>query len=185
MGSAQVDELDFGILRELLVGNQPRARPDRVSLQAMATRLGVHVNTVAARMTRLEEQQLFLPLTLEAMPPLGIHYASYFFPLVHGLSQATREALCGVPGLSVFPEYVDGALLILFGPTRAAIERDLHQAEKILHPARPELETSSWDDWSDVEPFPLKRHDIGIVARLVRDPRVPLSRIAAALGVTT
>lgn len=182
---ASVDDLDLGIVRELVVGNEPRARPDRVTLEAIATRLRVHPNTVAARMRRLEEEKLFLPLSLEAMPPLGIAYVTIFFPLApRDVTPALRDALFAIRSLSVLAEYVEGALVLLFAPDRATLERDADEATRVLAPALPERESSSWEDWPRVARFPLKRHDVDILAHLVRDPRTSLRRIAAELGVT-
>src|SRR5688572_14845336 len=93
-----VDELDLGIVRELIVGNHSHSRPNRVTLEEMAGRLGVHVNTVASRMRRLERAQLFLPLTLQVTPALGMNFASAFFAVAPGrLTAEARTALLAVP----------------------------------------------------------------------------------------
>lgn len=181
-----VDELDCKILRELLVGNQPRARPDRASLEEIAKRIGVHVTTVAKRIRRLENHGIFLPLTLQVTPSIGMQYASVFFPMPgRMLTESQRRVLLELGPVSMVVEYIDGIVLLMFAPDRAAVEANVVRAAQLLTNTTPEIETAGWETWPKMQPMPLKRHDPAILGWLARDPRMSLSAIAKQLGLTT
>src|SRR2546428_8749395 len=63
-----LDNLDFQILRELIVGSGAYLRSDRVSLEAVARAVGVHPSTVADRPPRWGRMGVFSAHAL-ATPP--------------------------------------------------------------------------------------------------------------------
>jgi DNA-binding Lrp family transcriptional regulator len=181
-----VDELDCQILRELLVGNQPRARPDRATIEAMAKRLGVHVNTIALRIRRLETHQMFLPLTLQVTPAIGMQYASVFFPLQgRSMTQMLRSRFLAIDGVSMIIEYIDGFVLLLFAPDRPSIEAAVAAAVAFVPGTTPEVETAGWETWPKMPALPLKRHDPAILGWLARDPLRSMASIAKEVGLTS
>ena len=62
------DELDFNILRELMVGSGDYLRSDRVSLEAMARAVGVHRSTVADRMAKWSRLGFLEDWTIDVDP---------------------------------------------------------------------------------------------------------------------
>lgn len=180
-----VDELDLGIVRELIVGNHSHSRPNRVTLEEMAGRLGVHVNTVASRMRRLERAQLFLPLTLQVTPALGMNFASAFFAVAPGtLTVEARTALLAVPGAHLLVEFVEGVIISFFAPERKEVEDAITKAAAILGTPVPACDSAAWEHWILPDRVQLKTHDVAILSHLVRDPRMSLAAIARDVGIS-
>lgn len=181
-----MDGADFAIIRELLVGNHISPRPDRITLEGIGKQTGLHPNTVAARIKRLARERLFLPLTVQVTPAIGMSHASVFYPLAPSqLTDARRATVFEkFPCVNVMAEYVDGCLLLFYAPSPEIVDRAAEEAAKILGATAWEFETSSWGTWDVIHPIPLKKQDPEIISALARDARASTAALAKKLGVT-
>ena len=75
-----LDDLDFHILRELIVGSGAYLRNDRVSLEAVARAVGVHRSTVADRIAKWSRIGFLTEWTIDVDPgALGLVGAHVHF----------------------------------------------------------------------------------------------------------
>ena len=181
-----MDELDFRILREVLAGDTDSFRSDRARVDDIARRLGVHRNTVSARIKRLSDAHVFLPLTLEIDPGrFGMVGARVFLDVPRDRrTPETREALFHLEGVFGILAYHDGWELVLYGEDESSLESKV-EAARALTWAR----TASWElhtgrDYPPDEPVRLSRIDARLIAGLLRNARVSFAALAKQLGVT-
>src|SRR2546422_8178065 len=86
-----LDELDFHILRELIVGSGAYLRSDRVSLEAIARNIGVHRSTVADRIAGWSRTGFLSEWTIDVDPgALGLVGAPVHY---HSRTQVHQHAL--------------------------------------------------------------------------------------------
>lgn len=181
-----VDALDMRILREIVSGGSAYFRGDRALLDDVAQGLGVHRNTVSERVTRMQTNGFFLPLTLEVDPSavgLVAVIAALDIP-IERRDERTRSALLAVEGSWGILTYLDAWLLLVHATDEATIERRIAEACEASGGRLAEIEANSLHDYPDARPVELSPLDVRIVAALMTDARAPFRSIAAELGVT-
>src|ERR1041385_8559260 len=132
MPAVQVDLLDMHIVKQITLGAGDSPRTDRASVEEMAGQLGVHPNTVAARIRALAEGNVFLPMTVQVLAPsLGIEMAHVFFPVpAAARTPELAEAFQAAHGRHYFLRYSEGWTVVLYGPTLSAIRAIVTRLEE-------------------------------------------------------
>lgn len=174
------------ILREIVSGGREYFRGDRALLDDVAHRLGVHRNTVSERVTRMQTNGFFLPLTLEVDPSavgLVAVIAALDIPLARRV-ESTRSALLAIDGVWGLLTYLDAWLLLVHAEDEATIDQRIAQACAASGGRLSEIEANSLRDYPDARPVALSALDVQIIAALMKDARAPFRSIAADLHVT-
>lgn len=182
---ARVDETDCRILSEIFVGEGAFWRSDRVPLEAVARRLGLHRNTVSARVRRLAARRIFLPATLEFEPGrLGLVAAMAFMEVPReARTPATREALLALDGVQALWEYAEGWSVLAFAETADALTGTLRAAERLSRPRTVTLDLDSARDYPPFEPLALTKLDVRLVERMLDDSRSAYRALGRELGI--
>ena len=129
-----LDELDFDILREVMVGSGPYLRSDRVSLEATARAVGVHRSTVADRIAKWNRLGFLENWTIDVDPAaLGlvgahVHFDARAQPRDRALQVAALVE--GVVGVLLFDQGCVGVIFMADSP--AALTRTETLLARIL-----------------------------------------------------
>lgn len=184
MSSVQVDLLDMHIVKQITLGRGDSPRTDRASVEEMAGQLGVHPNTVAARIRGLAEREVFLPMTVQVLAPsLGIEMAHVFFPVPsERRTPDLVKRFQAAHGRHYFLRYAEGWTLVLYGPSLANIQSTVADLE------RDSGVKGEWDivmsrDFPANPRVPLDHLDLRILGALLADARTPLNDLAQAIDV--
>ncbi len=181
----QVDELDFGILREMLLsGGKYYYRGDRVPAEKIATALKVNRKTAAARLKRMTEAGFWLPLTLGLNPSrVGIVRAKVFLENPQAREEEAIEALCHVEGVQGILASTEGFDVVVFAEDDASLAARIELARRIVKADRVVLDIHSTRDFPKLPPYPLTSLDARLLAALLTDARRSFRSIAPGLGV--
>lgn len=182
-----LDETDAKILRELLLGEQVLFRSERTSLEAIARRLGVHRNTVAARLQRMVAAGGFLPLTLTVEPSqMGLKRGVLWMELAPARrTEETLRSLWLVEGLQAVLQYHEGWLLIQYAEDERTVLSRGELAGQLCGGVEGSWEVLTWRDYEPRPPLRLTNTDLGIIRVLLQNARMPFPRIAKVLGVSS
>ncbi len=178
-----IDATDIAIIREYVQATAGRFQSEKVSMQAMARSLGMHPNTVADRVKRIEDAGWLLPMTILPTPPVvGLSIGRFFVPMT--MAQRTPARLAQVMELScVF--YVED-LLEGWEPGVIAADDDALEAlaQKIvgmLGGDKVEWMIHSTRDWPAMPHHDLDETDLAILEALLDDTQASLDELAAKL----
>ena len=185
-GRLRVDELDFRILREIFAGDEPGFRSDRVALDKIAERLGVHRNTVSTRVRRLTAHSVFLPATLEVEPgQFGLVGAVAYFEVARDRrTAALLDAVFHVEGVQFAMRFTEGWTLIVFAEDETSLRSKLEVLRALTHAASVSLDVLTTRDYPPPDPITLSRLDARLIIALLRDSRASYPRLARELGVS-
>jgi DNA-binding Lrp family transcriptional regulator len=180
---ARVDELDLRIVRELLLGEQDYFRPDRVTIDHVAARLGVHRNTVSERVRRLAAAGFYLPLGLEVEPSsVGLTGGLAFFPVPpERRTPATRDAVFQLEGVQFLLRFVEGWGISLHAEDEASLASKVAVLQALTGSGPPEWDIRS-ADFGLAEPARLRPLDVRILGALLGDARRSFRSVARAVG---
>lgn len=181
-----LDELDFHILRELMVGSGAYLRSDRVSLEAVARAVGVHRSTVADRIAKWGRIGFLTDWTIDVDPgTLGLVGAHVHF---HSSAQTRQRALqlvALVEGVTAVLEFDQGWVGVIFMAESAdALTRTENLLAEILEADRTERMVDTAVDYPDSRPVPLSPLDAKLLTALIRDSRQTPTVLARKLHVT-
>ncbi|HEV8361413.1 MAG TPA: hypothetical protein VGR28_13265 [Candidatus Thermoplasmatota archaeon] len=181
-----LDELDFRILREMFEGQRDFLRPDRVALDEVARSLGVHRNTVSTRVRRLEEQRIYLPMSVAINDPtVGLVGGFAWLPVPAAQrSEATLGALMRVEGLSNVFLHLDGWHALLHAPDAATLAARLDEAARICRVGEVSMDLDFAHDFPPAPPAKLSALEARLLPWLYRDGRAPFAVVAAELGAS-
>lgn len=181
-----VDETDLRIVQKLVIGQSSEPRSDRATVEEVARALGIHSNTVAARIRKLTKHQVLLPMTVQLQPHnLGIDVAHIFFPVpAERRTPQLAAKFLATPGAHYFFHYVEGWTLILYGKTVEEIRPRVAKLEASAGVA------GQWDvvasrDWNMEEHTSpsLDGRDLRILAAMLGNARLSLSMLAKRVGL--
>lgn len=185
-GVETLDATDFHILRELWVGSGTYFRTDRVSLEEVARKVGVHRSTVAARLAKWQRTGFLERFSIDLDPcALGLVGANVQLhararPLERALDVAAQVE--GAQGIMVFDHGWVAVLLWADGP--AALARTLSLLKGILE-ADEELPVANTAlDFPDAKPVPLSATDVRLLLALREDARRTPADLAELTGVS-
>ncbi len=183
---ARMDDLDFRILRELFAGDTDSFRADRASIDEIARRLGTHRNTVSARIKRLTERRIFLPMTVEIDPGrLGMVGARVFMEVPPQRRTAeTREELFHLEGVFGVLAYHDGWDVVLYGEDEASLASKVEVARALTGARRISWELHTSRDYPQEEQVRISPLDARLIAALLRDARSSFGTMSKEVGVT-
>lgn len=184
--SFEPDEVDFQIVRCLLVGPEDFFHGESVSLDQVGRQLGLHPNTVSSRLRRLKEVRWFLPLSiLPNCNRLGFTGGRLFVPM-----PATRrprnavETLFRIEGVYTLVEYLEGWEVILFADDGHALDNKAALVRDLFGATSSEWEVRFDKDWPPGSPFRLSSLDARLLGALAEDARASSTTLAERLGVT-
>lgn len=183
MAAFALDELDFRILREMFEGRRDFLRPDRVALDEVARTLGVHRNTVSTRVRRLEEERIYLPMSVGINDAtVGLVGGFAWLPVPAGQrSEATLEAVLGLDGVSNVFLYLDGWHVLLHAPDAPTMTAQLDQASRLVGAVPATMDLDFARDLPGAPPAKLSPLEARLVPLLYRDGRAPFAELAAEL----
>ena len=181
-----VDALDFSILREILAGDTGSFRADRARVEEVAERLGVHRNTVSARIRRLTKARVFLPLALEVDPgKLRLVGSRAFLDVpIARRTDSVRERLFLIPGVFGLLTYHEGGEVVLYARSPRELARRVRSARSVTQATKSIYETHTGRDYLPDPPVRLEPVDVSLIGALLADARAPLGPIARQLGVS-
>jgi DNA-binding Lrp family transcriptional regulator len=181
-----LDDLDFDIMRELMVGSGAYLRNDRVSLETMATSVGVHRSTVADRIAKWTRIGFLGDWTIDVDPAAldlvgaHVHFDSMAQPRERALHLAALVE--GVEGVLAFDQ---GWVAVIFmADSSAALTRTETLVGRILEAERSSRMVDTAVDYPDTRPFPLSRLDAKLLTVLLRDSRQTPAFVAKKARVT-
>jgi len=180
------DELDFDILRELMVGSGDYLRSDRVSLEAMARAVGVHRSTVADRMAKWSRLGFLRDWTIDVDPgALGlvgahVHFDCNAQPPERALQLAALVE--GVAGVLAFDQGWVGVVLMADSPD--ALTRTEGLLARILGAGRSSRIVDTAVDFPESLPVRLSPIDAKLLTVLLRDSRQTPAAVAKNAHVT-
>src|SRR2546428_6039700 len=181
-----LDELDFHLLRELIVGSGAYLRSDRVSLEAVGRAVGVHRSTVADRLAKWGRIGFLTDWTIDVDPgALGLVGAHVHF---HSRAQALHRALElaslveGVEGVLAFDQGWVG--IIFMADSLDALKRTEMLLAEILEADRTTRMVDTAVDYPDSRLVPLSPLDGKLLTALIRDSRQTPTVLAKKLHVT-
>lgn len=181
-----LDELDFHILRELMVGSGAYLRSDRVSLEAVARVVGVHRSTVADRIAKWGRIGFLADWTIDVDPAAldlvgaHVHFDSMAQPRDYALQLAALVE--GVEGVLAFDQGCVGVVFMADSP--AALTRTEELLARILEADRSSRMVDTAEDYPESRPFPLSPLDAKLLTVLQRDSRQTPTALAKKTGVT-
>ena len=181
-----LDELDFDILREVMVGSGPYLRSDRVSLEATARAVGVHRSTVADRIAKWNRLGFLENWTIDVDPAaLGlvgahVHFDARAQPRDRALQVAALVE--GVVGVLGFDQGCVGVIFMADSP--AALTRTETLLARILESERSSRMVDTAVDYPDSPPVRLSPIDAKLLALLLRDSRQTPAVVAKKAHVT-
>jgi DNA-binding Lrp family transcriptional regulator len=183
---ASVDELDFKILKELFAGDTDSFRSDRASVDEIARRLGTHRNTVSARIKKLTQRQIFLPMTVEIDPGrLGMVGARVFMEVPPQRRTAeTRDDVFHLEGVFGVLAYHDGWDIVLYGEDEASLASKVEVARALTGARRVSWELHTSRDYPQEQQVRITPLDARLIAALLRDARSSFGALAKEVGVT-
>jgi DNA-binding Lrp family transcriptional regulator len=181
-----LDELDFDILRELMVGTGAYLRSDRVSLEAMARAVGVHRSTVSDRIAKWTRIGFLEGWTIDVDPAaLDLVGAQvHFDSRAQSRERAMRLAALveGVQGAVLFDQGYVG--VVFMADSVDALARTETLLARILEAERPSRMVDTAVDYPDTRPYPLSPLDAKLLTVLLRDSRQTPAAIARKAHVT-
>lgn len=174
------------ILREVFIGDSESFRSDRVAIETIAERLGLHRNTVSQRLKRLTEAGVYLPPSLDVEPgQFGVVAAMGIFDVPQERREsATREAVFAIPGVQVVLQLVDGWSVIAFADDEAALDATFDAIRRATGATRWSVELHSARDYPPTEALRFTRLDAELMCALLSDSRAPFPALAEKLGTT-
>ena len=181
-----LDDLDFDILREVMVGDAPYLRSDRVSLQSLARAVGVHRSTVADRMAKWNRLGFLSEWTIDVDPAaLGlvgahVHFDSTAQPRERSLHLAALVE--GVAGVLAFDQGYVGVIFMADSP--GALTRTETLLARILEAERSSRIVDTAVDYPDSPPVRLSPIDAKLLNILLRDSRQTPAAVAKKAHVT-
>lgn len=182
----KVDEVDFRILRELFAGETDSFRSDRATVESISRQLRMHRNTISARLRKLADGKVFLPLTLEVdAGRLGLVGARIFLDVPpERRTPETREALFHLEGVFGILAYVDGFEVVMFAEDDATLESRAEVAKELTGAALIEWTLRTDRDYPADAPVRLTRLDSKLIASLLRDARASFGVLSKELRAT-
>jgi len=181
-----LDDLDFDILREVMVGGGPYLRSDRVSLGSLARAVGVHRSTVADRLARWNRIGLLRDWTIDVDPAaLGlvgahVHFDSTAEPRERALVLAALVE--GVEGVLAFDQGYVGVIFMADSP--GALTRTEKLLARILEAPRATRIVDTALDYPDSLPVQLSPIDARLLTILLNDSRQTSAAVAKKAHVT-
>jgi len=181
-----LDDLDFHILRELIVGSGAYLRSDRVSMEAVARVVGVHRSTVADRIAKWGRIGFLTDWTIDVDPgALGLVGAHVHF---QSRAQVRERALQlvslveGVEGILAFDQGWVGIIFMADSPD--ALTRTEKLLSEILEADRTARMVDTAVDYPDSRLVSLSPLDGKLLTALIRDSRQTPTVLAKKVHVT-
>jgi DNA-binding Lrp family transcriptional regulator len=181
-----LDDLDFQIVRELIVGSGAYLRSDRVSLEGVGRSVGVHRSTVADRIAKWGRTGFLADWTIDVDPgALGLVGAHVHY---HSAAKAHEHAVRlvalveGVTGVLEFDQ--DWVGVIFMADSADALTRTEKLLAAILEADRSVRIVDTAADYPDSHPFRLSPLDAKLLTALVRDSRQTPTVLAKKLHIT-
>jgi DNA-binding Lrp family transcriptional regulator len=196
-GSPPIDELDRRVLDRLRVDG-------RESNRSLAGRLGVSEATVAARLRRLESEDMIRVVALTDMESCGYEYMGFVMVRV-----GDRSPLEVAPQIALLPETISVVVATgRFDIHATVLARDRGELARIVGEAIPAipgvatvrcqlaidavryeqqwaaLRANGTDSAPAPHPYGVDDLDLRIIRALQRDARISNRRIAATVGVS-
>jgi DNA-binding Lrp family transcriptional regulator len=181
-----LDDLDFNILREVMVGGGPYLRSDRVSLESVARAVGVHRSTVADRMAKWNRLGFLSEWTIDVDPAAfglvgaHVHFDSKAQPRDRALHLAALVE--GVGGVLAFDQGYVGVIFMADSP--GALTRTETLLARILEAERSSRMVDTAVDYPDTPPVRLSPVDAKLLDILLRDSRQTPAAVAKKAHVT-
>lgn len=181
-----LDELDFRILRELFLGDLDFLRSDRVPLDAISERLGLHRNTVSERVRRLREQGIYLPMAIGVNDPaVGLIMGMAFLDVLAAQrNDATADQVFRLGGVSNVFFYLDGWHVLLHAQTQATLDSLLEDVKLATGAAHARWDFLLREGPGMAPPGPLSLAEARLISMLYRDSRQPFDALGKDLSVT-
>ncbi len=180
-----VDSTDIAILRELTKAGAGRFQSQRQSIEAVAGVVGMHPNTVFARVKRMEEAGWLLPFTVLPTPTVvGLAIGRLFVPMP--LERRTDALLWKVLGLScVFyvNDMLEGWEPGLIAEDDAALEVLAKKVVRLLGGTEVSWMIHATRDWPVMPHYELDEADLSILEALLEDPYAAMDELASRLGM--
>jgi len=180
------DATDFHILRELWVGSGTYFRTDRVSLEQVARKVGVHRSTVAARLAKwmrtgfLERFSIDLDPCALGLVGAHVHLRTRAKPFDRALALALQ-----VEGVQAIMEFDQGwVAVLLWADTPDACDRTLALLRGIFEAGDQVGVANTAVDFPDAKPVPLTASDVRLLLALREDARRSPAELAALVGVS-
>jgi DNA-binding Lrp family transcriptional regulator len=179
------DELDFRVLRELMIGSGAFLRSDRVSLEAVARALGVHRSTVSARLAKWVAAGALAGFSIEIEPgALGlVTRYTQLHARAHDRERAVETALLvdGVRSIML----MDGGWvgILAYGDSHRALEQQSALCERLFDADERLVLADSEEDYPDTPRVEISRLDARLLAALLHDSRTSPSALAKTAGV--
>jgi DNA-binding Lrp family transcriptional regulator len=181
-----LDDLDFDILREVMVGGGPYLRSDRVSLESLARAVGVHRSTVADRIAKWNRLGFLSEWTIDVDPAaLGlvgahVHFDATAQPRERALHLAALVE--GVAGVLAFDQGCVGVIFMADSP--GALTRTETLLARILEAGRSSRIVDTAVDYPDSPPVRLSPIDAKLLKILLRDSRQTPAAMAKEAYIT-
>ncbi len=181
-----LDNLDFDILRELMVGSGAYLRSDRVSLGTMARAVGVHRSTVADRIAKWTRIGFLGDWTIDVDPAAvdlvgaHVHFQAKAQPRERALHLAALVE--GVESVLAFDQ--EWVAIIFMADSPAALVRTETLLARILEAERKSRMVDTAVDYPETRPCPLSPIDAKLLKVLLRDSRQTPAVVAKKAHVT-
>jgi len=181
-----LDDLDFHILRELIVGSGAYLRNDRVSLEAVARAVGVHRSTVADRIAKWSRIGFLTEWTIDVDPgALGLVGAHVHFDSKAQDRERALQLVALVEGVTGVLEFDRGWVGVIFmADSPDALTRTEKLLSEILESDRIERMVDTVVDYPDSRPVSLSPLDAKLLTALIRDSRQTPTVLARKMHVT-
>lgn len=183
-GATKTDELDFRIVQQVVLGSRSEPRTDRAGAEEIAQTLGVHPNTVAARIRKLTDGEVLLPMTLQVQAPaFGLELAHVFFAVPRERrTEELRNLFRAMPGLQHFIQYVEGWTCSAYGRSFAELQATVAPlAERAM--VEPQWDMVSTRDWPALARVRHDALDARILGHLMANARLSLPQAADEMGM--
>jgi len=179
-----MDELDFRILREIFTGDGDYFRTDRATAEDIARKLGLHRNTVGARIRRMTRANAYLPASLDIeAPALGLVGCKAFLDVPPDRrTPATREALFHLESVVAILEYVEGWDLVVYAEDETSLRSKVELAKAITGATRAQWDIHTSRDYPPAAQVRIAKLDARLLAAMLRDARRGFGSLGKELG---
>ncbi|MCI4371432.1 MAG: AsnC family transcriptional regulator [Thermoplasmata archaeon] len=181
-----LDDLDFRLVRELIVGSGAYLRSDRVSLEAIGRAVGVHRSTVADRMAKWGRIGFLNEWTIDVDPGtiglVGAHVHFHARPGDRERALHLASLVEGVDAVLVFDQ--DWVGVIFMADSSDALTRTETLLSEILEADRSTRLVDTAVDYPESGPVALSPLDGNLLTAMNRDARQTPTVLAKKLHVT-
>jgi DNA-binding Lrp family transcriptional regulator len=180
-----VDATDVAIIREIVQAASGTFRSEKVSMEALARKLGMHPNTVSDRVKRLREAGWYLPLTIVPTPSIvGLSLGRFFVPMT--MASRTPELLdkiMAMPCVFYIADMMEGWEPGIFAANDADLETLARKIVGLLGGTSVNWMIHTSRDWPTLPRHDLDATDLAIFDALLTDYQASLDNLAARIGM--